>query len=500
MKIFTKFILIIFMFFISINKNILASPGCCFWHGGEVGCSGGRTLCSDGTVSACPCDGNSSSSFYSIDDNTNNNADGENFISTIGLIFIFLCGMTILGLIINLIERNNVNRQKKKREKELIKTIEREKLIQTQKEANIEYIIETKAEKVRDYIDNIDEFEISRFTSDDLIKIIDSHNESVFYIFDIIYKKYNSSTERKIFDNICDKILENKKITLFQNKCIKYIIDNRMLDDYEFIFLKLLEKQHVKLIKYILNNCKDVDFSFNDYDDSKNLFNNLLKINDLELVKKISKQKNIFVDIDMNLLKETKNINIENKYKFLSIFSKKDKYSNIYIYELIHEDINSKDDDDIIKSINNYSKMKDFLEENGYYIVYLLIKSRNVNCIEYILKNYKNINLDKKIDESETKYKGLTPLIYACYKKSINIVEMLINYGADGNCGDENDNTPLEYACNLRNIKISKFLFEKGYRLKTEDDNYWIERAIIKKESEYLPSPYVSKIYELKSK
>ncbi|MFV0627287.1 MAG: hypothetical protein ACK5N8_08065 [Alphaproteobacteria bacterium] len=29
--------------------------GCCSWHNGVCGCSGGRTVCCDGTYSGCGC-------------------------------------------------------------------------------------------------------------------------------------------------------------------------------------------------------------------------------------------------------------------------------------------------------------------------------------------------------------------------------------------------------------------------------------------------------------
>jgi len=36
--------------------NLLAKAGCCSWHGGVCGCSGGRALCCDGTLSpTCGC-------------------------------------------------------------------------------------------------------------------------------------------------------------------------------------------------------------------------------------------------------------------------------------------------------------------------------------------------------------------------------------------------------------------------------------------------------------
>ena len=36
--------------------NLLTKAGCCSWHGGVCGCSGGRALCCDGTPSpTCGC-------------------------------------------------------------------------------------------------------------------------------------------------------------------------------------------------------------------------------------------------------------------------------------------------------------------------------------------------------------------------------------------------------------------------------------------------------------
>lgn len=42
---------------IPINKSALERRGCCSWHKGVCGCSGGRAVCCDGTLSpTCGCD------------------------------------------------------------------------------------------------------------------------------------------------------------------------------------------------------------------------------------------------------------------------------------------------------------------------------------------------------------------------------------------------------------------------------------------------------------
>ena len=38
------------------SADVLAQRGCCSWHQGVCGCSGGRTVCCDGTYSpSCTC-------------------------------------------------------------------------------------------------------------------------------------------------------------------------------------------------------------------------------------------------------------------------------------------------------------------------------------------------------------------------------------------------------------------------------------------------------------
>jgi len=48
-------------FKISKGENLfeIQRRGCCSWHGGVDGCSGGRVVCSDGTLSpSCTCHSN----------------------------------------------------------------------------------------------------------------------------------------------------------------------------------------------------------------------------------------------------------------------------------------------------------------------------------------------------------------------------------------------------------------------------------------------------------
>lgn len=47
---------LVLIFSLLIPKTSLAKSGCCSWHNGVCGCSGGRQLCCDGTLSpSCTC-------------------------------------------------------------------------------------------------------------------------------------------------------------------------------------------------------------------------------------------------------------------------------------------------------------------------------------------------------------------------------------------------------------------------------------------------------------
>lgn len=116
MKKIIKLLLFFLCCFLSINNAVLAVPGCCSWHGGEVGCRGGKTLCSDGTISSCPCDGTNSSLSSSGKYNGVDNNSNDPFAILCSIIIVF-SGFFVFMCIINLYEKNSINRHKKMSEK-----------------------------------------------------------------------------------------------------------------------------------------------------------------------------------------------------------------------------------------------------------------------------------------------------------------------------------------------------------------------------------------------
>jgi hypothetical protein len=490
------------MFYSSIN--VKAVSGCCSWHGGEVGCSGNNTLCADGTVSSCSCDGtNSSSNYYSSNNNSSNSYNKDNnSVGIVGVIIgflIFLGFAYIIGLASDSHEKHKkIRKERKKAYEQKIKE-DHINEIQEQKEEDFEYIIENieNDEEIEEYIDNIDDETITRYTRDDLIEMVNSNSEYIFRFLDMIYENFSkypySSVEEAILSNFCFKILNKDKLTSLENKCIKYLLDNEMINSHEYILLEALKKQHTTLIKYLINNCNNKIFEYKNYGNLEMFFNYLLELNDLNLIKKIAIKKNFKLDYDIKLLKNTSSINEENRYLFFSTLYKNYDYLSISVCNMIEDEIDFKDDNSILSKIDEYSVMTKFLDDNAYYLIYLLIKKNKTAHIEYLLSKSANINLNNRID-------GITPLIYACYRKSYRVVELLLNYGVDVNYSDINGNIALEYACNLENLKICKLLIEKGCLLKDDSNNQCIERAIKRKNVSYLPKLYISKLYDLKKK
>lgn len=318
---------ILILFFCGCPVEVKAIPGCCSWHGGEVGCSGNKTLCADGTISSCPCDGTSSSSNGNY---TNNNINTENDPAAIAIFIIGIIlsfgGIFIFGYFIEFCEKINNNQKNNRRKKREIERQEMEHRFKEQKEEDIDSII-----KNENHIAEINDESIWRFTSDDLVKIINSNNNNIFELIDKINDKKNGYTERDIFNNLCCKILENKKLSSLQNKCIKYLIEKRFIDNYEYIFLVTLSNHHILLTKYIMNNCNDITFNFNNNiyfnNDLKGytefIFESLLKINDLSLSENIFKKENFKFNIGIYLFEKNMNtmmnLNINYYLRFIII-------------------------------------------------------------------------------------------------------------------------------------------------------------------------------------
>ena len=485
-----KIILVSIIFLLIMPISVYAVPGCCSHHGGEAGCSGGRTVCSDGWTSPCACDGTSRSSNYGTG-TTNSNKSSNSEVSIIGVIIASILGFGGLMLLGIFLEKADDNRKKRRNEKYRRLEEQRENELELAKETALKNV----CEENNDSIENINCQVLDKITCEDLMQLVNSKSETIFNLFDSIHNNNYGYTKNRIFDELGQAILNLKTLTSFQNKCITYIIENRYITNdryankYPEMFLIALKNKHIKIINFIIDNCDNILFNYYNDKASKDFYNYLLDINDLELTKKISSKENFKISTDIMLLTESKNINIENKYKILSSLSN----DRLNIEKFYNEIIDFNDENLILESIENLSKMDNFIEETAYYIIFELIKKQKDECISNILSKYKNIDLNKQVVLGDKKYDGLTPLTYACYRKSSKIVELFISYGVDCNMTDKYENSAIAYACASKSLKIVKLLYEMGNRFGDYRDSY-IEEAIKENRSDRLPPVVISKV------
>lgn len=103
---------------------------------------------------------------------------------------------------------------------------------------------------------------------------------------------------------------------------------------------------------------------------------------------------------------------------------------------------------------------------NGFTPLEIAIRSNQSEMVKYLIDHKADLNLMNN---------RLRPLQFAIYFSSIyhtnDIVEMLINNGADINLKGQTGNTPLLFACKLNNGPVARLLFEKGADVTQRDKN-----------------------------
>src|SRR3989339_492603 len=102
-----------------------------------------------------------------------------------------------------------------------------------------------------------------------------------------------------------------------------------------------------------------------------------------------------------------------------------------------------------------------------------LVKKNEIEKVKDFLKN----NREKEIINAQNSY-GKTPLYQACSKNCKDIVELLINKGADVNIANKNGETPLYWTCSNGCKNITELLINKGADVNIANKNgetplYW---------------------------
>ena len=486
-----KLFFVVFTFVLLLSPmSIKAQQGCCSWHGGVAGCSNGRTLCADGTLSpSCTCD-----SSYEYEAESNNEGTGWRKIIAIVII---VGGWLGFGYILTFVDDY---KKRKKEEIEEKERLELERLHLEQKESELNNIKELKSKFLNgENMVTLVEYLNGRITSDDVIDIIkNDENDNVKILLDELYKKICSDKyyikENDIFNNICIKII-NSDLLEKKKKIIEYIFASFDYD-YGRSFMVIINTGNYSFAKDLLKKLTSCRFLFNEREIEK-LFYNIHSVNEIELADLISRYKGFIYEFNNNTFAIFKCILEEKDKEMLEIYCKIFQSTiyclPFYVSEIIDVLTKMRDVTLVKYYLEQCNDNETFMKEYGFELIYLSIKRLNIEIIEFVLTTYKNINLDKMRD-------GMTPLMYACYRKSYRTVKALLDYGVDINYVDDEGYNALAYACDGESLKTCKLLLERGCVVDFPDYMEKIEYAIKKNETYLLPHFSIRSIYLLKKR
>lgn len=485
------FFLVSFIFILlSFPISIKAQQGCCSWHGGVAGCSNGRTLCADGTLSpSCVC----STSYGDESEEAEEEVTGwQKFIAFV----VIVGGWFGFGFVLMAIDDYKKKKAEKERERE---NAEINRLHLEQLERDLKNIKTLKSKFFNgENMTTLLEYLNGEITSDDIIDIIRvDKKDEVKILLDELYKRISLKSyyikESDIFYNVCLKIINGGLLTSKEN-IVEYIFDSY---DYNYgqIFLDIIKSGNYVLAKNILKNTSNCQFSLDEKEVGE-IYNKICSVKESELAELISK-RNIFsysyYDSSFSIFKSLLE---ENDIENLKIYCKLFQHSVYQAYPYMPDTIDmiSKTTDVTLLEcyLNECNDIEKFMNENGFKLIFLSVKRLNYKSIEYVLTNYKNINLNMLQE-------GMSPLMYACYRRNYRIVKALVEYGVDINYVDEHGDNALLYACAGRSLKICKLLIERGGVV----DPYYMERieyAIKHNESYLLPYVTITSILFKKNK
>lgn len=110
---------------------------------------------------------------------------------------------------------------------------------------------------------------------------------------------------------------------------------------------------------------------------------------------------------------------------------------------------------EILKLLINNKANINFKNQDGFTPVHTAVNNDKMEVVEELLKNGADPNI--------TNYKSISPLHTALSLiKNINILKLLLEYGAHVDHYDQHGNTPLVYACYMGNLEMVKLLVNKG--------------------------------------
>lgn len=192
---------------------------------------------------------------------------------------------------------------------------------------------------------------------------------------------------------------------------------------------KSLLERKFKIIDFLVDNGININGESNNLTALQDACN----CNNIELVKKL-----IDINAKINLTNSTGNNALLNGVK--------------------------KDFEQIVKVLLERKANPNISDSDGKTPLHIATQKRNIIMTRMLLNA--NCNTVNSQDS-----KGNTPLIYACYNECSEIVEELLNYGADPNIYNYIGETPLQIVFNVSNYRIIHLLTQGGANINKQYGN-----------------------------
>ena len=128
---------------------------------------------------------------------------------------------------------------------------------------------------------------------------------------------------------------------------------------------------------------------------------------------------------------------------------------------------------EIVKFLIDNGAAVNAVENDGRSALHFATIRGHLSVVRYLLENKADVNLRKRL--------GLTPLhIVAQYSKQTDLVQVLLDHGADIEAPDDRDDTPLDWAITFGSGIVVQELLRQGAILRTwdADGKRPMERAV----------------------
>ena len=269
---------------------------------------------------------------------------------------------------------------------------------------------------------------------------------------------------RLIMNNIIKKLKEKLNIGSNNEELINFTCDfllkssidiKNLIDEENNTFAHILTKeQNIKILKIIIQTYYLLLY-YNNNINNNNTINNSME--DIFLKKENNSNNNNIEKNFENIENENKN-NKESFYKWLM----QKNSENLTALDIACS-INNKQ---IIQLLFNYlsfssSIFKEYFSKPQNFFFHFAAKNNNIYPILFFYEKLQKFFPEKKIFDLPNEYK-ITPLHYACYNKSLDVIDVLLTLGANVNAIDNEGKSVLFYAVKCNNSSLIKKLLMNG--------------------------------------